>query len=324
MASEQKLDRFDRFLPADPWTNPWQDDGSYRVDYDLLVRLLTETTGTTQQSGIVAAATDVWAAEELRRAGFNEDEVWPRRTQPRILPRDIRNFVEGGALTQALRTEVEARYTHSKARRALPAEGHVLGSAYTKQADVLIASWAAGVELLISTKTMLSSYQKNMRNRFEEAYGDAKNIRGRHPLAALGFLFVVGADVPENGLEFIVDMLRKLVREPDVYECCCLIVTEGPQGSEDAADEERGPDDEPAALVPVLEGDDSDGPIDDPAVDENPEAAATTAVSLIDQLVPDDLAPGHFFESLIRTALDRMPVAVYPEVRVRLEEATSA
>ncbi len=55
-----------------------------------------------------------------------------------------------------------------------------MGSAYLKQGDVVIASWAAGVEVLISTKTMLSSYAKNLRNRFEEGYGDAKNLRGRH------------------------------------------------------------------------------------------------------------------------------------------------
>lgn len=320
MTPTQKLDRFDRFLPAGSWINPWRPDGSYQVDDRLLIQLLTEATGTTQQSGIVAAAADVWAAEELRRAGFAEDEVWPRRTQPRILPRDVRNFVEGGALTQALRAEVEARYTHPKARKALPAEGHVLGSAYTKQADVLIASWAAGVELLISTKTMLSSYQKNMRNRFEEAYGDAKNIRGRHPLAALGFLFVVGADVPENGLAFIIDMLRKLVREPDVYECCCLIVVDGPQGSEDPVDEERGPDEEPAALVPIPVGGDPEELPDDSEAHVSTDHATQT-VTLIKDLVPNDLAPATFFETLIRSALDRMPIAVYPEVRERLEEA---
>ena len=36
-----------------------------------------------------------------------------------------------------------------------------MGSAYLKQGDVVIASWATGVEVLISTKTMLSSYAKN-------------------------------------------------------------------------------------------------------------------------------------------------------------------
>src|SRR5690606_8010109 len=124
-----------------------------------------------------------------------------------VLPRDVRNFVEGGALPKKLRAEVEERLTHSKARKALPAEAHVLGSAYSKQADVVVASWAAGVELLISTKTMLSSYQKNLRNRFEEGYGDAKNLRGRHPLAALGFLYIVGSDIPDASLEFAIDML---------------------------------------------------------------------------------------------------------------------
>jgi hypothetical protein len=159
--ADQKLDRFDHFLPAEPRVNPWQAGGGYRADYELLTKLLSAAAGTVQQSGIVAAAADVWAAEELRRAGFEPDEVWPRRTQPRVLPRDVRNFVEGGALTKKLRADVEQRYTHTKARKALPAEAHVLGSAYSKQADVVVASWAAGVEVLISTKTMLSSYQKN-------------------------------------------------------------------------------------------------------------------------------------------------------------------
>ena len=106
-----------------------------------------------------------------------------------------------------------------------------MGSAYSKQADVVVASWAAGVELLISTKTMFSSYQKNLRNRFEEGYGDAKNLRGRHPLAALGFVFVVGSDIPAVSLEFAIDMLRKLTTEPDVYDCACLIVVEGAGGT---------------------------------------------------------------------------------------------
>lgn len=151
-----------------------------------------------------------------------------------MLPRDIRNFLAGGALSNKLRGEVESRLTHAKARRALPAEANVLGAAYSKQADVVVASWAAGVEVLISTKTMLSSYQKNLRNRFEEGYGDAKNLRGRHPLAAaLGFVYIVGSDIPSASLEFATDMLRKLVREADVYDCACLLILEGAQDVED-------------------------------------------------------------------------------------------
>lgn len=132
-ASEAKLDRFDHLVPAEPWANPWQPDGTYLADEDLLAKLLSVAVGTAQRSGIVAAAADVWAAEELRRAGFDADEVWPRRVKPRVLPRDVRNFIEGGALSKKLRQEVEARLTHGRARRALPAEAHVLGAAYSNR-----------------------------------------------------------------------------------------------------------------------------------------------------------------------------------------------
>ncbi len=322
--NQPKLDRFDPYLPVEPWVNPWQADGSYVPDLELLATLLSVAAGTAQQSGIVAAAADVWAAEELRRAGFDPDEVWPRRTKPRVLPRDVRNFIEGGALSKKLRVDVEERMTHAKARKALPAEAHVLGSAYSKQADVVVASWAAGIELLISTKTMLSSYQKNLRNRFEEGYGDAKNLRGRHPLAALGFLYVVGSDIPDVSLEFAIDMLRKLVREPDVYECACLLVVEGAGVEEGEAedDEERGPEEE-SALVPLAETDeDDDGEEDVAGAALAPEP--TSNVRLLVDRIPDDLTPSVFFERLVATALDRMPVAVYPEVRARMAAASGA
>jgi hypothetical protein len=321
MPKPGKLDRFDHLVPAEPWSNPWQSDGSYRADLHLLTRLLEVAVGTSQQSGVVAGAVDVWAAEELRRAGFHPDEVWPRRTAPRVLPRDVRNFVEDG-LTKKLRAEVVERY--SKARTALPAEAHVLGRAYSKQIDVLIASWPAGVELLISTKTMLSSYQKNLRNRFEEGYGDAKNLRGRHPLAALGFLFVTGADIPDTSLSFAIDMLRKLTSESDVYECACLLVLDGVQGKieEEATGDERSPDQESAGLVVETSRDDqstdsADDERSDQAAGASPEPQASSTVRLLSGLVPPDLSPAAFFGRLITAALDRMPVAVYPDVRAR-------
>lgn len=323
MAKGQKLDRFDQFLAGEPQLNPWQPDGTYRADAGLLVRLLSAGMGTAQQSGIVAAAADVWAAEELRRAGFHEDEVWPRRQQPRILPRDVRNFVEGGALPQPLRRQVEERYTHAKARQALPAEAHVLGSAYTKQADVVIASWAAGIEVLISTKTMLSSYQKNLRNRFEEGYGDAKNLRGRHPLAALGFLYIVGADIPEVSLEFATDMLRKLTREADVYECACLLVLDGADDVEEEQGDARGAADEPAALIPMAEHDQDDAGSEDVESSQPPAVAEPRPIRLRTDLMPDDLAPDAFFHRLVGAALARTPVHMYPEVRAQIKVAAA-
>jgi hypothetical protein len=325
MTKPGKLDRFDAFIPAHPPVNPWQRDGSYRSDLSLLERLLAVAVGTSQQSGVVAGAADVWAAEELRRAGFDPDEVWPRRTPPRVMPRDVRNFVDL-ALTKRLRDQVEARFDKPGARKALPAEAHVMGRAYSKQSDVVIASWAAGVELLISTKTMLSSYQKNLRNRFEEGYGDAKNLRGRHPLAALGFLFITGSDIPDSSLLFAVDMLQKLTSEPDVYDCACLLVIDGAQGAhEEASGDERAVNDEPSALL-VHEatgeaGDDADEIGPEHEVADNEDDPDLRRVSVLqDRCVPPDLGTDHFFEVLISRALERMPVAVYSGVRRRRAE----
>ena len=245
-------------------------------------------------------------------------------TQPRVMPRDLRNFVEDG-LTKKLRTDVEARFSSSGAKKALPAEAHVMGRAYSKQSDVLIASWPAGIEVLISTKTMLSSYQKNLRNRFEEGYGDAKNLRGRHPLAALGFLFIAGADIPESSLVFAVDMLRKLTTEPDVYECACLLIVDGAQGKveEDSA-VGRGPEDESSGLVVEPRGD-SDPEDDESAVEDedvvDSQAEDESTVRLLQSKVPADLGPDTFFRTLIDAALERMPVAVYREVRRRRDSA---
>ena len=49
--------------------------------------------------------------------------------------------------------------------------------AYEKPVDVVISRWDRGPEVLISTKAQLSSFGKNLPNRFEESYGDAGNLR---------------------------------------------------------------------------------------------------------------------------------------------------
>lgn len=319
MAQEGKLDRFDSHLPASQDVNPWQADGSFRCDFELLERLLSVAVGTDQRSGIVAGAADVWAAEQLRRAGFDPDEVWPRRRKPRVMPRDVRNFIDL-ALTRRLRDEVEGRFDKPGARRALPAEAHVMGRAYSKQSDVVIASWAAGVELMISTKTMLSSYQKNLRNRFEEGYGDAKNLRGRHPLAALGFLFITAADIPADSLSFAQDMLRKLTSEPDVYDCSCLLVIEGAEATVEVDEPDaRGVDDEPPSLVPRHEQLDADTEniIYDSDQDGPPGRSTGKSIRVQRERASADLDADQFFELLISRALDRMPLGVYSGVRDR-------
>ncbi len=203
-----------------------------------------------------------------------------------------------------------------------------MGRAYSKQSDVLIASWPAGIEVLISTKTMLSSYQKNLRNRFEEGYGDAKNLRGRHPLAALGFLFIAGADIPDASLEFAIDMLRKLTGEADVYECACLLILDGVQGKvQEETIVGRGPNEESSGLVidpKVAEPSDEGDPLETDYHDSTQIGAGTLASVHLEQTkVPVDLWPETFFRKLIGAALERMPVSVYAEVRERILAARS-
>ena len=94
-----------------------------------------------------------------------------------------------------------------------PTDAKILGRAYEKQVDVAIARWDRGPELLLSTKTMVSSFGKNLSNRFEEAYGDAGNLRSRYPLAAVGFFFVQRDTIltqEPDAFEKTVDMMRKL------------------------------------------------------------------------------------------------------------------
>lgn len=233
MAGPGKLDRFDRFLPADPWVNPWQPDGSYRTDLALLETLLGVAVGTSQQSGVVAGAADVWAAEELRRAGFDADEVWPRRSVPRVMPRDVRNFVQL-ALPKRLHSEVEERFDKPGARRAY-----------------------------------------------------------------------------------------KMTAELDVYDCACLLVVEGAQGTqEDGLGRGRSAEEEPPALLPLRETvPDGDDRVAIAELEGSDLAGASGTVSVRRDLVPSDLAPDHFFDVLISRAVERMPVAVYPGVRRRRASA---
>ena len=222
------FDLLEPVIRGRPEVNPWRRDGGaltgYLPDYDLLEQLLSIPVGegSGSQSGRLAKAIDAWVAHELRRAGFGADEVWPRLSPPRVVPREVALFVN--ALPGAQRAAAHAQLLRNRA--VAPADARLLGRAYVKQVDVLIAQWARGPELLVSTKSMMSSFRKNLANRFEEAYGDAKNLRGRYPLAAMGFLFVLRSTALEEPgtLERAVDMLRKLRAESDVYDATCLIV----------------------------------------------------------------------------------------------------
>jgi hypothetical protein len=133
-------------------------------------------------------------------------------------------FIDG--LPKRLQGEVRQQLLKNKS--VAPSDARVLGRAYVKQVDVLVAQWARGPEVLVSTKSMVSSFRNNLANRFEESYGDAKNLRGRYPMASMGFLFVLRSTVlDEPGtFEKVLDMLRKLRAETDVYDATCVVVAE--------------------------------------------------------------------------------------------------
>ncbi len=164
-----------------------------------------------------AKAIDAWLAHELRRTGFGADEVWPRATRPRVLPREVAVLLD--RLPARLATDVRALLERMPA--VGPADAKILGRAYEKQVDVCIARWERGPELIISTKGQVSSFAKNLPNRFE-AYGDAANLRARYRLAAVGFFFLQRSTIltrePE-AFERTVDMVRKL-RDRDAGSGC--------------------------------------------------------------------------------------------------------
>lgn len=218
MPKQDSFTPFDAVLAETPLSDPWLhrrgEEPRYQPDYALLERLLTVpvSAGKGGTTGALANGVDSWLAHELRRSGFSTDEVWPRPTRPRILPRDV------GALLARLPADVRANLTERLVQMPsiAPTDARVLGRAYEKQVDVVISRWDRGPELLLSTKTQVSSFGKNLSNRFEEAYGDAGNLRSRYPLASVGFFFLqrstILSEEPE-AFERTVDMMRKL-RDP--------------------------------------------------------------------------------------------------------------
>ncbi|WP_222130244.1 hypothetical protein [Nocardioides deserti] len=117
----------------------------------------------------------------------------------------------------------------------MSAEARVLGKAYYKQIDVLIAQRARGPELMVSTKRLGSSLANNALNRVEESYGDAHNLRGRHPLAAIGYVLVIrkqAMDKSPRSADRLLDLVTKLGSDPAGYDASAVVVVDW--------DEERG------------------------------------------------------------------------------------
>lgn len=278
-AGEDAFAGFDALLAAHPGDDPWAGGEGYVPDHRLLEALIAVplAAGHVTRSGRFARAIDAWVAQELRRAGFGADEVWPRASRPRVLPRDVAALLE--RLPRALAREVAARLPDIPS--VAPIDARVLGRAYEKQVDVCIARWDRGPELMISTKAQTSSFGKNLPNRFEEAYGDAGNLRGRYPLAATGFLFVQRDTVltaEPDAFERAVDMIRTL--------------------------RDRGDGSGYTATGLVLVGWDDD---------------ATAAARVRADAVPADVAAPQFFDAMVAQVLTASPVSMHVAVRERRE-----
>lgn len=278
MAKLDSFSLFDTILESVALTTPWiQTAGGpiYAPDYATLAQLLSVPLSSGDSSdGRFAGGIDSWLSYELRRAGFGYDEVWPRPSRPRILPRDVAVLLNRLPITLA--AQVRARVEAMPA--VAPSDARILGRAYDKQVDVAIARWDRGPELMISTKAMERAFGKNIGNRFEEAYGDAGNLRSRYPLAAVGYFFVqrstILTDEP-GAFERTKDMMRKL-RE-----------LEGNNGYT-------------ATGLALISWDD-----DNPASGIHVELDA----------VPEDLRPSQFLSSMIRRVLEVTPVVHHSEDR---------
>lgn len=317
----------DRAAPDGEHSNPWvigaDDRLLYEPDYKTLELLLGVPlhlkTGT--QSGVPALALDVWLSYELRRAGFNPDQVWPRPTNPRILPLPVAALLKW--LPGTLRKEVTDRVNKETAiSKVTSSSASILGKNYLKQVDVIMTDWATGPELLISTKRMDSSYGKNAPNRVEESYGDAKNLRLRHPLAALGFVFGLRSDILQKELrtaEWLFDLLVKLGREDDAYHATCLILMEYADSEALPGAEKEPPTQGILEPGPDDEGEEPPASIPEASLDEV--IAGLPKVVILKERTPPALAPSRFLAAMVTRVLDTTPVNMHEAARRRRASA---
>jgi len=319
---------FDRIVesaaPDGVHTNPWTlgttGELVYEPDYDTLTRLLGVPLGlkAATTTGVPALALDVWLSYELRRAGFDSDKVWPRPSPPRILPSPV------AALLQKVRKEERVALWKRLSASTPPAgaaasSANILGKNYLKQVDVVMSNWDTGPELLVSTKRMDSSFGKNAANRVEESYGDAKNLRLRHPLAALGFVYGLRTTIMQESPDkaaWLIDLLQKLGREDDAYHAVALIMLE--YGDDVAVEENDGEDDADAfvdAGVVAAEDTEESEAVEADEVDEV--LASLPPVKLRHDYVPKNLSPGRFLAEMVDRVLDATPVNFHAEARRR-------
>jgi hypothetical protein len=223
-------------------------DREYVPDYATLKAVLAVPIesghAASQQSGRVAKSLDAYVAHELRRAGFDVNAVFPRLRQPRVLPPDLAPaevalenvLAELQQLEEASGTRLKPsslRAAIMRLAKDMPgmSDANVLGRFYKKQVDaVVLGNWLRGPDVLVSGKTQFSSYLNNKNNRYEEAIGEAHNLRDRYPLAAMGFAFLVRSNVFEGGAFALLRDLLLRLRSPDgPFDATVMLVADWDQ-----------------------------------------------------------------------------------------------
>jgi hypothetical protein len=252
ISREDSFTQFDGLLRDRQAQNvsPWSAN-SFIPDLDLFRELLTIpiSQGDSQESGRPAKALDAWIAHELRRAGFPPDSVWPRLRRPRVLAQGLDRLeasVDQLGHQLAAAEEGKNRLRPPELRRAIrdvvaavprTHEAYILGDFYAKQIDVGMSSWQRGPDLLISTKTMFSAYRKNLKNRHEEAVGEVSSLRRRHPMAAMGYAYLVRRNIfgEEGAYAILYDILTRLRRSGTTFDATMLLVADWDETSEPPA-----------------------------------------------------------------------------------------
>jgi hypothetical protein len=317
-------------IHSNPWVRDAEDNLDYVPDFDVLVQLLGVPLylNAATTTGVPALALDVWLSYELRRAGFDVDAVWPRPTRPRIMPIAISSLLR----LKWAKSDIERLEKKISAvtppRGVVATSASVLGKNYLKQVDVVMSDWVTGPELLISTKRMDSSFGKNAANRVEESYGDAKNLRLRHPLAALGFVYGLRSTIlaqERDTAEWLIDLLQKLGREDDAYHAVCLIMIEYGDDVAVAEAPDTADDGENALEAAGIGADEIDElesvdeVIDITGVDED--LSVLPRVALKHDEVPAPLQSSRFLKAMVDRVLDTTPITLHKAARLRKLQA---
>lgn len=170
--------------------------------------------------------------------------MFPRRRRPRVLSPEFAPLEAQLDQVLAVLAQEEAdlkergvgtylrpvkfRHAVARLRHLLPgsANADVLGRFYVKQVDVVVSTWQRGPDVLVSTKTQFSSYLNNKNNRYEEAVGEATNLRDRYPMAAMGFAFLVRSNIHDETGAFVYlrNQLARLRKPDGPFDATMLLV----------------------------------------------------------------------------------------------------